>query len=73
LNKDNIGINYVRREYKETGYDEELESPTYNLESIIVSFFSKNNINFSGEYIIKTHTIPTQEEIKDKIIEVINS
>jgi hypothetical protein len=71
MNKDNIGINYVRREYKETGYDKQLESPTYRLESIVISFFLKNNIKFSGEYIIETHVIPTMEEIKDKIIEIL--
>jgi hypothetical protein len=73
LNKENIGINNVQPVYDKVGYDEELKTPLYRLDSVKVSFFFKNNMDMSGEYIIKTHVIPKHEEIKDKIVEVINS
>jgi hypothetical protein len=73
LKREDIIINALTPIYDNLGYDKELESPRYKLKSVTVEFLLKQNAAFSGKYNILTKVALNDEEIKDKIIEVINS
>lgn len=72
MKKENIIINALTPIYDNLGYDEVLESPLYKLKSVTVEFLLKQDAAFSGKYNILTNVALNEEEIKDKIIEVIN-
>lgn len=73
MKREDIIINALTPIYDNLGYDEVLESPRYKLRSITVEFLLKKDATFSGKYDILTKINLSEEEIKDKIIEVINS